>query len=950
MKMPRWFIGFFATALMLAVAPLVPAAELDCAQMLNATVAKHPSNAAVGTAQKQLIQLGFKPGKVDGLLGPETRGALKEFCANARFAWQDDLLVMLSNHVAIAKAYPDWTKILGSKDFAAWETRQSDAAQIRKTRQYGDSSSVIALLDRYFKRKDRQELTPLSWTDDDAPVSFHLTENDLKQLKTRETLSSRIGNLLGKSYGDKEEFEAAAGAALKGVAEPDDFIRLMEKYAEQQNQYKITKGTLDELRVVNVPEYILDALQDIENLDYSGSEIGDAVDAVLGGLSDRAAAFKPELVKLAVITPSGGALTDKSLAKFADAHHGDALAAAVLEKLAKLQGKKYKNNAALAEAVNGVLQEINGEIDDSHAAIVSHAQGSSAYVLDKAQVREVSQKVKDSAVPEIFLVLLGGLQDVDYPDAVLFWRAAKARVEIAGDSNSYRQLIWNAVDERHAVKVDQAFLDDLKALKLPQPVIDQVAVLQGREFDNSQALKDGINGLFRQLGRELDQYRETILAQATKRHFFDKAKTVQWSGNGCGCVRRGLSGTVYGLYPFWMAGEKQTIDFSYQSRIGYYGLSFDDKGNVTNTERWSGLDTSFIRKAREYGTRVDLVIYRDNWDAWKKAGKDEKTALFRTLAANIVSLVRAPLTDTFSKVKPYIAPGEHPPVMGDGVTLYFSGYPQDEDSVNAFHAFINDLREKLDSPGRPSFVNIMFRSTEMGSGVYGYDKLLKLVPQAGDTSAKSRSLFLVLLQEPTTTDKKVLRANVEIGLHGEERLRLLRNIVTVLTYDGRSKGQLEDDIIYAKDNFGGIGFWTQPLAAAGAAPADESVTVAALLDKRYLAAKHDEASPKAAVCRIVCPNKWIFRIAWDVFMLLLVAGVVLYFSACEWRVIFRQYFLYYIAGVVVPAVLLGFALLFCDPFLAGTAEGNGPLILVVSGVIAYAVWNYYDKKKKADLP
>jgi hypothetical protein len=290
--------------------------------------------------------------------------------------------------------------------------------------------------------------------------------------------------------------------------------------------------------------------------------------------------------------------------------------------------------------------------------------------------------------------------------------------------------------------------------------------------------------------------------------------------------------------------------------------------------------------------------------------------------------------------------------MGDGVTLYFSGYPQDDEAVEAFNAFVRNLRDKLKSHGRKYSLNIMFRSAEMGKGIYEYPRLLSLEDSIEGGDKKLDGLFLVLLQEPTTYDKKMLRLNIENGLHGKDRMKLLRNVAMVLTYDGRNESQLTDDVIYAKDNFGGIGFWTQPVASgAAAAEAAASFAVAGdVLHDNFLNTVNGENALKPAVCQFICPNRWAFRIAWDIFVLVLLGSIALYFGACDWRNFFNKKFMYFLAGVVAPFLLLTFSLLFCDPSWEKISKGNGILILVIAGGLAYSIWNYYDNKRKADLP
>lgn len=936
--------GFIAAALLACTVSPAAADGIDCPEMLAETAAKKFGKTVIADAQRQLVGLGFNPGGVDGKLGSKTLASLSQFCLGAQFALNNDLLAMLRNHEAIYKAQPDWKKTLSSKGFTKWAEKQPDAKGIAQTRQSGDSAAVIEVLDRYGKRKDS---VPRVRDGEDYLVSYLLTKDDFEQLRSREKVAVRIGKLLDKVYADKDDFEAEAATALKGVPDYEEYVRLAEKYGRMQASYRLTAESFDELKVANVPGYVLQAVEGLKDMNYPAGELDAAVQAALAKLSERAMELKPELVKLAEITPSGASMTADSLAKFAEAPQGDPLAAAVLEKLAPLQDVKYKNDKALAWAMKKVLMEIVEEIDNSTPLILDHSEEVLVYVIDNASAQEISQKIKESTVPEIFLELMGSLEGVDYPDGELFWLATKAKVEIAGFNNPIRKAIFNAIGKLATGKVDDALLEELKAAKLPPAVLDRLGTLKGPQFANAKALEDEVDRSFRQLGEQYEQYRPSVVAQARKRHPFDKTRNIQWSGESCNCVHNNLAGEVYGIYPYWMAGEKQAIDFSVQTRIGYLGLGFDDKGNIANASRWTSLDAGFIREARTYGSRVDLVIFRDDWREWDQTGSEEKTVLFENLAANIAALIETPLTDTFSRMKPYLSLGRNPPpVMGDGVTLYFSGYPQDDEAVEAFNAFVRTLRDKLKSHGRQYSLNIMLRSADMGNGIYDYRRLLALMDNIEGKDKELDSLFLVLLQEPTTRDKKQLRLNIENGLHGKDRMKLLRNVAVVLTYDGHSENQLVDDVIYTKDNFGGIGFWPQPVVSGVAAAA----SIGEVLHDNYLNSVNGETVLKPAVCQIVCPNRWAFRIVWDLFLLVLLASIPLYLLACDWRNFFDKNFMYFIAGGIVPFLLLTFALMFCDPAWERISKGNGILIFVIAAILVYSIWNYRDKKRKADLP
>lgn len=941
---------FAAAALMACIALPGAAAELDCSGMLANVTAKKHGKSIVADAQRQLVELGLDPGGVDDVLGSKTRSELSRFCGRAKFALNDDLLLMLRNHAAIYRAHQNWTTTLASKGFRKWAGKQKDAAEIARIELSGDAEEVIAVLERYRTRRASQALVG---TGDDTPASYMLTKDDIEQLRSREGVAKSMMKLLDATYEDQDAFEAAAGTALKGVTDSFEYVQLAERISEQQTSYRISAKSFDELKVENVPEYVLSAIQGMKDLNYPGDTLDEAVDAELDKLVERTMAFKPLLLTLAGISPTGASLSESSLAKFAEAQKGDPLAAVILERLRKLLGVRFKDDKALAWAMQTVLKEAADQIDKSRSLILAHAEEVSAYAFDKARAQEIDKKIKDSTVPEIYLALLEDMQGVDYPDPELFWLATRARVAMLGSNNPLKKSIRGVIERRAADKMDELLLEELKAAKLHPAVLELLGTLQGQKFDDAKALESAIDGLFAQLGEQYEQYRPVVIEQARKTHPFDKTKNIQWDGKSCNCLHSNLAGEIYGVYPYWMAGDKQAIDFSVQTRIGYYGLTFDDKGNIPNASRWTGLDAGFIREARTYGTKVDLVIYRSDWRGWDQSSNEEKTALFENLVANIVALVDTPLTDTFSKVKPYISMGTNPPpVMGDGVTLYFSGYPQDADAVDAFDGFIRTLRDKLKVGGRKYSVNVMFRSAELGKGIYEYPKLLSLVDNVEGNDKELDALFLVLMQEPTTYDKKMLRLNIENGLHGKDRMRLLRNVAMVLTYDGRNESQLLDDVIYAKDNFGGIGFWTQSVAPGDAVVAEDgSLTViGSMLGGNYMNTVNGAIALKPAACQLVCPNRWAFRIAWDIFLLLLLASIPLYVLVCDWRNLFNKHFLYFLGGVVAPFLLLTFALLFCDPAWEKISKGNGLLILVIAIVLAYIVWNYYDKKRKADLP
>jgi hypothetical protein len=164
----------------------------------------------------------------------------------------------------------------------------------------------------------------------------------------------------------------------------------------------------------------------------------------------------------------------------------------------------------------------------------------------------------------------------------------------------------------------------------------------------------------------------------------------------------------------------------------------------------------------------------------------------------------------------------------------------------------------------------MMRRSELGKGIYGYTRLADRV---------KRPNFLVLMDEPTARTKKQLRMEIDIALHGAARMELLLQIVPVINFDGQNWQQLQDDIIYARDNFGGIGLWPgarpQPPAATAASAEVLPCEMSKNVDKcfrDYL--REPPGEPTCLACNIICEYRWWVRF---VMGLLILALIVLYF-------------------------------------------------------------------------
>jgi len=917
------------------------AASLSCEQKQLNAMAQTLDKQQVILLQQKLIGLGFGTNGADGVVGSATKQALKLFCINARFVLNDDLLLMVQNYSILSQARTDWGATLSSPEFGTWLMSQSDPKTIEHTIRNGSASEVLAILATY---DQRQKQAPKLWSADDNPVSYSLSEADFSSLKS---VNEALQQLQAKSYASKSEFDAAVSEALKGVTDPEPYQQLIQQFAKLKTGRKLSDASLSKLKL---PDYVQQAILDVVNVNYPNQEIIAAEAGVIDKLSSTTMEFKAEIVESAYLCeklPKSALpcaksdatrikLINDSFTKLADAHKDDLLMSAVIDELKKLQNVEYINDKALAWAVKKTLLKMVEEIKAYLPLMLDATKNTQTYSLD------------DVVIPEIYLELLADIQAVDYIDAGLFSLGMLGKLSITGYNNPLRQSIFTILKNGKVNIIDKDVLKKLTDAKLPPALLAKLEALPGA--DSTDALEKSIEAMFEKLAADFKAYSPILMAQAKKTHAFDPAKKIQWDGKSCNCVRSNLSGEVYGFYPYWMAGSEQKIDFSVQTRVGYYGLSFDDKGKIANPSRWNGIDTKFIRQARTYGSKVDLVIYRNNWSTWLTMSAKQKDLAFKKLAENIAEQLDLPLNNLFSKMKPIISLGiSRAPIMGDGVTLYFDAYPEDKESVSAFNKFITTLRAELIKQKRKYSVNIMFHSSEIGKGINAYSNLLSLIQYIKGSENMLNSLFIVLLQEPTSKDKKILRSSIEEDLHGAERATLLRNVVTTITFDGHNSDQLSDDVIYAKDNFGGIGFWTQPVAS-GVVAAPESTTVSTVLHKEYLNTAASENSAKDQVCTIVCPNRWAFRIAWDIFVLALLSSIFLYFKMCSVQTYIKKNFLYFVAGLALPTVLLTLSLMFCDPFWGSISKGNGLLIFVIAGILGFGIWNHFDKQSKRRLP
>jgi hypothetical protein len=448
-----------------------------------------------------------------------------------------------------------------------------------------------------------------------------------------------------------------------------------------------------------------------------------------------------------------------------------------------------------------------------------------------------------------------------------------------------------------------------------------------------------------------------ITDTALKLHDMAQAKRVQWTGDGCGCAPRQGVNDVYGFYPFWLAQDaEQAIDFSQFTRIAYVGAVLNDEGDYSLPPHWNDQGRHFTRAAFRHGVDVDLVIYRRDWPRLLNLGPEQQEAFIRQAATRAVGLADTPMTDRFSRMKAALLPVWNEPVhLYSGITVFFDDLPTDKLQADKFRGFFRRFMDRLiaemQRSGRNYALNLVIPDHLLGEEGTAFDfkDLLDYMESAEDGSrsqergsadkspdAQDRMhykgktdmsmLLLVLMGEPTSPAKKALRArfdNTEVA-QGHRRVALLNSVLPVLYHPAGDKpaplpkprkDRLDIDLAYIEWQFGGVGFWPVPMKLPD--PAMDSVT-GVLAANQFLEPGNATLSP---LCSRVCPNRSVVRLLFEVLLLVGAVSLGAYAWICEVRRLGPK-FLLFLWGGGVATLVVGLALLSCDPDLAALRAGN----------------------------
>jgi len=895
----------------------------------------------------------------DGVIGPVTRTWLQRFCLEFAVPGRNPAAGGLAEAVVrfsgILARHPNWRKELLSAELGRWIAARPETERVSAvtSRLFGADPEVERLL-AAFEADGRPEPQRES---NDLALFYELTTKDLERLTAPRTVLEGLGKMQDKPALAADPFDAAVTALLVAAnLAPDRYLPIVRRHAETRAVQQITAEVIQDLRVRRLPPAAIALAQTLQDLPFPDrKELAAALEDARQAASDAALEVAPgETPKVA----APAAASPQTPAQIDPAAKPESAALPVAPETPPVPAIV----AAPAPAPAPRPQHLGPALNEITKASVERL----SYRITGATLAALEADGDFGALPAFVLGVLADMENVEYPSEALYRAAVHARMV----QTFLRDPVSSAPDRT------LKSMADVKKTGAPPAFLAAIENVAAADHASSRELRDRLAAALEPLTAP---FFAPIEAAARKFHPLRQAKVIDWQGGNCGCVLpsrlpgggsilggRTYAGIVYGLFPVWQAGHPQIIDFSVLSSVGYFAVPFDDTGNLHDPlEDFRDDDRrfEFVDTAHRHGVRVDWIIRRVDWSSWVRLTPEKQAVAFANLVQNIDAMLRESPGHWLRRLASRLSFGAIPaPRRGDGVTLHFDNYPEDDASVAAFTRFHQQLTSRLrDSIGEASAVNLLLPASSLGTGIHRCDRLLDLLYGPGGDKPSHEGKFLIFIPEPSIDSKKDLRQQIENCASGSRRKDLQQSIVPVIQYDGYSESQLRDDVIYFDFNFGGVGLWPHPVASDAPATdgADDRVTVEQVGGDVRDILLGTSGKPGTlervgtGICDFVCPNRWVFRGLFEAFLVVLLVSVVVRWANCSLNFALKArpiYFYLYMAAIVAPTLALFIALLYCDPAWEDVREGNVPFLLLAVAFIGYVIWLYVKARREASKP
>jgi len=482
------------------------------------------------------------------------------------------------------------------------------------------------------------------------------------------------------------------------------------------------------------------------------------------------------------------------------------------------------------------------------------------------------------------------------------------------------------------------------------------------------------------------EWREFVINGARHSVKIDTLSVPGWEGEGCNCLTKSTTGTIYGFYPGWHADAKRpTVDFGVYDRVSLFAQMIDGDGNVIPLTIEDAPTLKFLHEVHAHGSELDITLYQGDWRFLRSTSEMRLNWAIQQIASQALRQADRNMPGWQGAWQRWLPGDKFGEVerVADGVTLYLTP-PDDKDLKLPFAKFrsslILQLIKTLRASPYPHTLNVMIDDTDLvsstanmagkdhtanpGSSQLGTADLFNylvaaedpaivgghIVPGTGANANKSNTSvtlrFVVLLAEPVASSSKHLRRVIEADpvLTGINQKTVLRKLIPLVSVGSGGREQFKDNLAYFVDNYGGVALWQPPVnlpvqdtAPASASAKDKPVPtmVSELVSGLRATFLADEPAVSAA-CSFTC--EWHLPLRALFFMLFFVGlvSVLLYQVCCRIRAIGKPYKLYLLGGCVLT-LIIGQSLLKCDPGLQTLRENNNILFAVLGCLLLFAL-------------
>ncbi len=346
--------------------------------------------------------------------------------------------------------------------------------------------------------------------------------------------------------------------------------------------------------------------------------------------------------------------------------------------------------------------------------------------------------------------------------------------------------------------------------------------------------------------RQLASAEQDPLATAAPR-----GGVVKWNFLGCGC-EIDLANVIYGFYPTWAVptpgSEAQKIDLRYYDRVAYFGLTMNERGDISNDDYWreGGVLNEFIQGAHIRNTYIDLAIYSPAWHLWEDPQINIATA-------NIVDKLSIPLEfDLLTGfARNYLAPifptysetiGKN--TMGDGLTLYFDNLEDPQTgavkNLDLIIRLVSNLSRELArefSDDVPPINLMLDFQAKNAAAVLSQLRPLILGTEANMNQYVAR--VLIFLEQDTWDSSQNLISSVRTVFKEDDSAGVFRKLAPVLVPAMNEPNSFTSltrdlrDLRWTFGNAGGAAIWPIPIESSVNSFLIEKSFNAAMVDDRF---------------------------------------------------------------------------------------------------------------------